>query len=73
VRVFKCLNISKDHEPSPDLVAQLASEVYRTDLLQLLVLNIQKFEFEVYIYVYIYKYINNWVFICFCVDIEISY
>lgn len=36
-----------DHDPSADLVAQLAQEVYRTDLLQLLVLNIQKFEFEV--------------------------
>jgi hypothetical protein len=39
--------ISLDHDPSADLVAQLAQEVYRTDLLQLLVLNIQKFEFEV--------------------------
>lgn len=36
-----------DHDPIPDLVTQLAQEVYRTDLLQLLVLNIQKFEFEV--------------------------
>ncbi|KAG2203356.1 calcium-binding protein 39 [Mucor mucedo] len=35
-----------DHDPSADLVAQLAQEVYRTDLLQSLVLNIQKFEFE---------------------------
>ncbi|KAI8379114.1 Mo25-like protein [Radiomyces spectabilis] len=35
-----------DHEPSPDLVAQLAQEVYSNDLLQLLVLNIQKLEFE---------------------------
>ncbi|KAI8884681.1 Mo25-like protein [Backusella circina FSU 941] len=35
-----------DHEPNPELVVQLAQEVYRTDLLQALVLNIQKFEFE---------------------------
>ncbi|RCH78231.1 mo25 protein, partial [Rhizopus stolonifer] len=35
-----------DHDPSPDLVAQLAQEVYKTDLLQSLILNIQKFEFE---------------------------
>lgn len=41
-----------DHEPSLDLVVQLAQEVYKTDLLQLLVLNIQKFEFEVYIFIY---------------------
>jgi calcium binding protein 39 len=43
--------IYKDHDPSADLVAQLAQEVYRTDLLQLLVLNIQKFEFEVSFFV----------------------
>ncbi|ORE15399.1 protein Mo25 [Rhizopus microsporus] len=48
-----------DHDPSPDLVAQLAQEVYRADLLQLLVLNIQKFEFEIDIYIYIYIYIYN--------------
>lgn len=36
-----------DHDPSPELVTQLAQEVYRTDLLQLLVSNISKFEFEV--------------------------
>ncbi|KAI8889049.1 calcium-binding protein 39 [Backusella circina FSU 941] len=35
-----------DHEPSTEQVAQLAQEVYRTDLLYLLVLNVQKFEFE---------------------------
>lgn len=40
-------NFIIDHDPSADLVAQLAQEVYRTDLLQSLVLNIQKFEFEV--------------------------
>lgn len=40
-------NFIIDHDPSADLVAQLAQEVYRTDLLQALVLNIQKFEFEV--------------------------
>ncbi|KAF7729265.1 mo25 protein [Apophysomyces ossiformis] len=34
------------NEPSPDLVAQLAQEVYSNDLLQLFVLNIHKFEFE---------------------------
>ncbi|KAG0172904.1 mo25 protein [Apophysomyces sp. BC1034] len=33
-------------EPSPDLVAQLAQEVYSNDLLQLFIVNIHKFEFE---------------------------
>ena len=55
-----------DHDPSPDLVAQLAQEVYRADLLQLLVLNIQKFEFEVDIYIYIYIY-NSPELILLCV------
>lgn len=41
------IDCSIDHDPSADLVAQLAQEVYRTDLLQSLVVNIQKFEFEV--------------------------
>lgn len=41
-----------DHDPSADLVVQLAQEVYKTDLLQALVLNIQKFEFEVKICCY---------------------
>ncbi|KAG1439093.1 hypothetical protein G6F56_012406 [Rhizopus delemar] len=35
-----------DHDPNPDLVAQLSQEVYKTNLLQLMILNIQKFEFE---------------------------
>ncbi|KAL0078258.1 calcium-binding protein 39 [Phycomyces blakesleeanus] len=35
-----------DSEPSPDSVSQLAQEVYSNDLLQLLVLNIHRFEFE---------------------------
>lgn len=34
-------------EPLPDQVAQLAQEVYNNDILQLLVLNIWRFEFEV--------------------------
>jgi len=34
-------------EPLPDQVAQLAQEVYNNDVLQLLVLNIWRFEFEV--------------------------
>jgi hypothetical protein len=36
-----------ENEHNSDLVAQLAQEVYSNDLLQLMILNIQKFEFEV--------------------------
>ena len=36
-----------ENEPLPDQVAQLAQEVYNQDVLQLLVLNIWRFEFEV--------------------------
>ncbi|KAI8071283.1 calcium binding protein 39-like protein [Gongronella butleri] len=39
-------NVIFESEPNPDLVAQLAQEVYSNDLLQLMILNIQKFEFE---------------------------
>lgn len=35
-----------ENDPSPDQVAQLSQEVYNNDLLQLLVLNIWRFEFE---------------------------
>jgi calcium binding protein 39 len=35
-----------ENDPSPDQVAQLSHEVYNNDLLQLLVLNIWRFEFE---------------------------
>ncbi|KAI8641531.1 Mo25-like protein [Parasitella parasitica] len=35
-----------DHEPNPDLVTQLATEIYKADLLSLLVSNIQKLQFE---------------------------
>ncbi|KAL1924992.1 uncharacterized protein VTP21DRAFT_4646 [Calcarisporiella thermophila] len=35
-----------DHDPIPEQVAQLSQEVYNNDLLQLLVLNIARFEFE---------------------------
>ena len=34
-------------EPAPETVAQLAQEVYANDLLQLLVVNMWRFEFEV--------------------------
>ncbi|KAI8081724.1 calcium-binding protein 39 [Halteromyces radiatus] len=39
-------NFLLDNEPNPDLVAQLAQEVYSNDILQLMILNIEKFEFE---------------------------
>ncbi|CAO3617766.1 unnamed protein product [Cunninghamella blakesleeana] len=39
-------NILFDNEPNLELVAQLSQEVYNNDLLQLMILNIQKFEFE---------------------------
>ncbi|KAG1050484.1 hypothetical protein G6F43_007248 [Rhizopus delemar] len=45
MRVFT-VYVYIDHEPSPDIIAQLAQETYKADLLQLLILNIQKFEFE---------------------------
>lgn len=48
MRVFT-VYVYIDHEPSPDIIAQLAQETYKADLLQLLILNIQKFEFEVII------------------------
>lgn len=35
-----------DSEPNPDTVAQLANEVYNTDLLQVLISNVSSFEFE---------------------------
>jgi calcium binding protein 39 len=65
--VFNNIFYNTDHDPSADLVAQLAQEVYRTDLLQLLVLNIQKFEFEVrkkymkkkYIYIILLLFIRQ--------------
>jgi len=46
MRVFT-VYVYIDHEPSPDIIAQLAQETYKADLLQLLILSIQKFEFEV--------------------------
>ncbi|KAG0742444.1 hypothetical protein G6F57_000030 [Rhizopus arrhizus] len=45
MRVFT-VYVYIDHEPSPDIIAQLAQETYKADLLQLLILSIQKFEFE---------------------------
>ncbi|KAI8342590.1 calcium-binding protein 39-like protein [Chlamydoabsidia padenii] len=39
-------NFLLENEHNSDLVAQLAQEVYSNDLLQLMILNIQKFEFE---------------------------
>ncbi|CAO3592739.1 unnamed protein product [Absidia cylindrospora] len=39
-------NFLIENEQNTDLVAQLAQEVYSNDLLQLMILNIQKFEFE---------------------------
>ncbi|SCV74461.1 BQ2448_8100 [Microbotryum intermedium] len=36
-----------ENEPQPELIAQLAQEVYAKDILQLLVLHIWRFEFEV--------------------------
>lgn len=36
-----------ESDPVPETVAQLAQEVYNNDILQLLVLNIWRFEFEV--------------------------
>ncbi|GAA5968395.1 hypothetical protein JCM11641_007623 [Rhodosporidiobolus odoratus] len=35
-----------DNDPQPEIIAQLAQEVYANDLLQLLVLHIWRFEFE---------------------------
>lgn len=35
------------NEPSPDVIAQVANEVYAQDLLSLMVINLAKFEFEV--------------------------
>src|SRR4051812_5496236 len=40
------LPITKENEPVPEAVAQLAQEVYGNDLLLLLVTNIGRFEFE---------------------------
>ncbi|KAM0752157.1 Mo25-like protein [Meredithblackwellia eburnea MCA 4105] len=40
------LNGDGENEPQPDLIAQLAQEVYAHDILQLLVLHIWRFEFE---------------------------
>lgn len=36
-----------DSEPSPDVVAQVANEIYVQDLLSLLILHMDKLEFEV--------------------------
>lgn len=36
-----------ESEPNAELVSNLAQEVYNTDLLGILVLNLDKFEFEV--------------------------
>lgn len=36
-----------ENDPIPELVAQLSQEFYNNDVLQLLVLNIWRFEFEV--------------------------
>lgn len=36
-----------DNDPQPEVIAQLAQEVYANDILQLLVLHIWRFEFEV--------------------------
>jgi len=36
-----------DNEPNPEIVSQLAQEIYTMDILQLLVQNISRFEFEV--------------------------
>ncbi len=40
------VGFAAEYEPAPDAVAQLAQEVYASDLLHLLVLNIWRFEFE---------------------------
>lgn len=40
-----------ENEPNRDLVAEMAQEVYNNDLLQLMILNIQKFEFEVSLHI----------------------
>ena len=42
-----CLRLPLDSEPVPDQVAQLAQEVYNSDLLQGLATNMAKLEFEV--------------------------
>jgi calcium binding protein 39 len=39
--------IPTEAEPSPELIAHLAQEVYAHDVLQLLINNISRFEFEV--------------------------
>jgi len=36
-----------ENDPQPEIIAQLAQEVYANDLLHLLVLHIWRFEFEV--------------------------
>jgi calcium binding protein 39 len=36
-----------ENEPQPEIIAQLAQEVYQNDILQLLLLHIWRFEFEV--------------------------
>jgi hypothetical protein len=36
-----------ENDPQPEIIAQLAQEVYAGDILQLLVLHIWRFEFEV--------------------------
>jgi hypothetical protein len=36
-----------ENDPQPEIIAQLAQEVYANDILQLLVLHIWRFEFEV--------------------------
>jgi calcium binding protein 39 len=38
---------SAENDPQPELVAQLAQEMYSSDMLQLLVSNMWRFEFEV--------------------------
>ena len=36
-----------ENEPQPELVAQLAQEMYSNDMLQAMVVNMWRFEFEV--------------------------
>lgn len=46
IYLSECI-IFLESDPVPETVAQLAQEVYNNDILQLLVLNIWRFEFEV--------------------------
>jgi hypothetical protein len=50
VPVYRDLRVDlapAENDPQPELVAQLAQEMYSSDMLQLLVSNMWRFEFEV--------------------------